>query len=152
MLATASLYLARKYRAHLERQCVLHPNDPIALTYLARELHRSGRLIEAKEAIEEAWKLRSSGLDSRTGPKLDWISTATLRAFMLLSEQRHSDALQTVASCQRVGRPHPNLFLLEASALEQMGDEPSLERAGVAIEKCLSLHGCLLYTSDAADE
>ena len=108
------------------------------LTYLARELPL-GSIYCSKEAIEDAWERLGAGR-IQMAPK-DWISTATLRAFMLLSDQRYVDALSTVTSCQEIGRPHPNLYLLEASALEQMGDEKSLEKAGVAIEKCLSLHG-----------
>ena len=126
----------------LERQCALHPGDPIALTYLARELHRSGRTAAAKEAIEEAWsRLNANREAAAAGPMVDWISTATLRAFMLLNEQRYSNALDTVSRCQEVVRPHPNLYLLQASALEQLGDEESLTSAVSALEACLSLHG-----------
>lgn len=130
----------------LERRCKAEPHNPMALTYLAQELARTGDTARALEIAERAWQAL---LSIRSSPGAEAVAVATTRATFLLHAGRIDDVHTTLAEGERRAGEHPNFLLLRAIALEHQwvrdanGDphSPLLERAEAACSRCLELEG-----------
>lgn len=123
----------------LTRRCLLDPEDPVARTYLARELLRVGRREAATEQAERAWTDRLRRQDS--DPRLPAVSTATVCAFLRLQAGDYDGGLAVVDKARALA-DHPNFDLLEAAAVERLaGRDPNqLARARDALLRAVGAH------------
>jgi glycosyltransferase involved in cell wall biosynthesis/tetratricopeptide (TPR) repeat protein len=114
----------------LERRCALEPRDPVARTYLVRELLRAEEGDRAHQEVERAWidllAAMSAAGDSMLRPSV--VTTATLRTFLLLTQGRSEQAVDTLRIARSWGEPHPNFDLLMGNALlAGLGPRPEVE-------------------------
>jgi glycosyltransferase involved in cell wall biosynthesis/Tfp pilus assembly protein PilF len=103
----------------LERRCALEPKNPVARTYLVRELLRAKEGDRAHYEVERAWQDLLAAM-SDVGDSDFWpssVTTTTLRTYLLLTQGRASDAVETLRVARSWGDQHPNFDLLLGNAL-----------------------------------
>ena len=127
--------------ALLERHCAAHPTDHPRLTYLARERLRTGDRTGALDAAKKGWHgalqtMRRTGRPAAAAP-----FSATMAGFLMITTGDSSGCRAVMADARALGLDHPNLALLDATAiLEQHPppDSPELEAAAAALEHALA--------------
>jgi glycosyltransferase involved in cell wall biosynthesis/Tfp pilus assembly protein PilF len=131
----------------LERRCALEPTDPVARTYLVRELLRAEEGDRAHHEVERAWTdllsaIKGSG-SSNLRPSV--VTTATLRTYLLLTQGRQEDAVETLRIARGWGEPHPNFDLLLGNALlASLGPRPesdALDEIESVLEDAIAKRG-----------
>lgn len=98
--------------ALLERRCAQDPDDPVALTYLARERYRAGDQAGAVQAVEQAWSALEA-VAKPGGPNPSYVPLADMRVQFQLASGEDAAALHSIEQCHGWGSKHPNLGFLE---------------------------------------
>lgn len=137
----------------LERAAQAEPNNAVYQTYLGQDLLHAGRIEPAAQAIEKAWKLIAKR-HAANEPAPNCISTATLRCFLQLREDRFHDAERTIAQARKWNGVHPNMYLMSAvlderrwfASGQNAENSTLLENAGAACEACFGFDGQSLDT------
>lgn len=114
----------------LERRCALEPRNPVARTYLVRELLRAEEGDRAHHEVERAWQdlLDAMGEAGDSALRPSVVTTATLRSYLLLTQGRAEDAVKTLRMARSWGDLHPNFDLLLGNALlASLGPRPEPE-------------------------
>ena len=103
----------------LERRCAIEPQDPIARTYLVRELLRAEEGERAHLEVQRAWDdlVAVMGDPRSQALRPSVVTTATLRAYLFLTQGQAKEAVEVVRVAQSWGETHPNFDLLLGNAL-----------------------------------
>ena len=114
----------------LERRCALEPTDSVARTYLVRELLRAEEGERAHHEVERAWSDLLTALETMEDESLlpSVVTTTSLRTYLLLTQGRAEDAVETLRIARSWGETHPNFDLLLGNALlAALGPRPARE-------------------------
>jgi tetratricopeptide (TPR) repeat protein len=132
--------------ALLEQRCQLHPDDPVAWTYLARERFRADHQPGAQQAAARGWAALEA-VAKPGGPNPAFIPLADMWVQFQLASGDAAGALVSLEQCAGWGSTHPNLGLLEgrvryALALEKpLQASQHLALAEAALTRALEQRG-----------
>lgn len=139
---------ARNFRL-LERHCTQNPDDYARQAYLARERMRvgdnAGALVAARQGVATVRRLVAS--PETRAPLLSCVSLLTVCAFVELAVEGPLPAWETLSFWHTMAPFHPNLALLEGTALLAAGvgaplwTDAHVDRALASIERALSSKG-----------
>lgn len=135
---------AARNLALLERHCAAHPEDGPRRAYLARERLRAGDTKGALQAAEAAWHAASTRMTQTGIPAPSAPFCATMAGFLRLSGGDAAGCCALTGQARRFGLDHPNIDLLEATALVELqppATDPALDRAATALERSLERRG-----------
>lgn len=118
--------------------------DAVGQVALARELLRAGQPEASRAALDAAWEIVSADASQRN----ELATLATMRAQELLQRDAPQEAMSTLSAVAGWGTIHPNMFLLQSIALENLSaqlpppnDVLALRNAVEVLDVCRSLKG-----------
>ncbi|MFT4977529.1 MAG: thioredoxin-like negative regulator of GroEL [Myxococcota bacterium] len=110
----------------LQQRVEADPRDVSGQAYLARELIWVGDTVAARQALDAAWAVVQAD-ESQRG---EMVTLGTMRAWDQLQQEDDQGAMETLSTIAGWGAVHPNMFLLQGMALENLsGRAPEPQRA-----------------------
>lgn len=128
----------------LRQRVAANPRDVFGLVYLAREEIRAGDNDAARAAIGQAWAVVAEDETQRG----EVATLATMRAWDQIQRGDDQAAMQTLSAAAEWGAVHPNMFLLQGMALENLAAalpeshrEEALRKAVGVLALCRDFEG-----------
>ena len=109
------------------------PADLFGRVYLARELIRAERVAEAAPHLDAAWDVVSADPSKRA----EIVTLVTLRAWLQIQQGAPQEAIKTLAAGAGWGAMHPNLLLLQGTALEHLAARLPPPHQATALDKAI---------------
>lgn len=121
----------------LRQRVTASPRDIFGQIYLARELIRAGDSHAARAALDAAWGVVSSEPSQRA----ELATLATMRAWDQIQREDEQAAMKTLGAVAQWGTVHPNMFLLQGIALENLSAKLPAPHDTMALRKAVEVFG-----------